>query len=106
MTPMITILVPGALRADAGGEGRLRIEKGDLKTSDVENADAATLGDVLDPVASRWPLLHRRIRDDQGQIRRYVNVFVDGADCRHAGGLGTPVRDGTEVQVSPSVAGG
>ena len=94
MTPMITILVPGALRADAGGEGRLQIE------------EAATLGDVLDTVASRWPLLHRRIRDDQGQIRRYVNVFVDGEDCRHAGGLGTPVRDGTEVQVIPSVAGG
>ena len=91
---MITILVPGALRADAGGEGRLQIE------------EAATLGDVLDTVASRWPLLHRRIRDDQGQIRRYVNVFVDGEDCRHAGGLGTPVRDGTEVQVIPSVAGG
>jgi molybdopterin converting factor small subunit len=91
---MITILVPGALRADAGGEGRLQIE------------EATTLGDVLDTVASRWPLLHRRIRDDQGQIRRYVNVFVDGEDCRHAGGLGTPVRDGTEVQVIPSVAGG
>ena len=96
MTPMITILVPGALRADAGGEGRLQLE----------NADATTLGDVLDTVASRWPLLHRRIRDDQGQIRRYVNVFVDGEDCRHSGGLGTPVRDGTEVQVIPSVAGG
>jgi molybdopterin converting factor small subunit len=91
---MITILVPGALRKEAGGEGQLRVE------------DAATLGDVLDTVASRWPLLHRRIRDEQGQIRRYVNVFVDGEDCRHVGGLQTPVRDGTEVQVIPSVAGG
>lgn len=93
---MITILVPGALRKESGGEGRLRIER----------AGAATLGDVLDTVESQWPLLHRRIRDEQGQIRRYVNVFVDGEDCRHVGGLATPVRDGTEVQVIPSVAGG
>ena len=91
---MATILVPGVLRGEVAGASRLEV------------GPVATLGELFDEVASRWPRLHRRIRDEQGQIRRYVNVFVDGEDCRHIGGLQTPVRDGTEVQVIPSVAGG
>jgi sulfur-carrier protein len=92
---MVTILVPGVLRAEADGASRLTIEQ-----------PAATLGEVLDELAQRWPRLHRRIRDEQGQIRRYVNVYVDGEDCRLGDGLSTRVKDGTEVQVIPSVAGG
>jgi len=93
---MITLLVPGMLRGDADGASRLSVEGG----------DPVTLGAVLDEVAERWPRLHRRIRDEQGELRRYVNVYVDGEDCRHVGGLAAPVRDGTEIQVIPSVAGG
>jgi molybdopterin converting factor small subunit len=51
-------------------------------------------------------MLGRRIRDETGQVRRFVNVYVDGDDVRFNGGLATPVRDGAEVQVLPSVAGG
>jgi molybdopterin converting factor small subunit len=91
---MITVLVPGALRAEAGGESRLAVEP------------TGTLGAVLDEVGVRWPRLERRIRDEQGVLRRYVNVYVDGEDCRALGGLAAPVHDGTEVQVLPSVAGG
>ncbi|WP_231929888.1 MoaD/ThiS family protein [Micromonospora inositola] len=61
---------------------------------------------VLDELAGAWPRLARRIRDERGELRRYVNVYVDGEDCRHVGGLDTPVGDGAEVQVLPSVAGG
>ncbi|HZN19940.1 MAG TPA: MoaD/ThiS family protein [Micromonosporaceae bacterium] len=89
-----TVLVPGALRGETGGESRLAI------------GSAGTLGAVLDEVARRWPRLERRIRDEQGQLRRYVNVYVDGADCRLTGGLATPVPAGAEIQVVPSVAGG
>jgi molybdopterin synthase sulfur carrier subunit len=91
---MITILVPGVLRGEVGGQSRLSVER------------AGTLGTLLDEVASRWPRLERRIRDECGELRRYVNVFVDGEDCRVLGGLAAPVRDGAEVQVLPSVAGG
>ena len=90
----VTVLVPGVLRAEAGGESKLS-----LPTS-------GTLGEVLDEVASRWPRLARRIRDERGDLRRYVNVYVDGEDCRLGAGLGTTVRDGAEVQILPSVAGG
>ncbi|MFF5172867.1 MoaD/ThiS family protein [Micromonospora sp. NPDC000089] len=53
-----------------------------------------------------WPRLARRLRDERGELRRYVNLYVDGEDCRHLGGLLAPVADGAEVRVLPSVAGG
>ena len=65
-----------------------------------------TLADVLDALAVQHPLLARRIRDETGQVRRFVNVYVDGDDVRFEGGLAAKVRDGAEVQVLPSVAGG
>ncbi|HET6481747.1 MAG TPA: MoaD/ThiS family protein [Actinoplanes sp.] len=91
---MPVLLVPGVLRAEAGGESRLEI------------AAAGTLGAVLAEVGERWPLLARRIRDEQGAVRRYVNVYVDGEDARVTAGLETPVEPGSEIQVLPSVAGG
>jgi molybdopterin converting factor small subunit len=50
--------------------------------------------------------LARRIRDEQGQLRRHVNVYIDGEDCRRVGGLDAPVGADGEVQILPSVAGG
>ena len=91
---MPTVLVPGVLRAEAGGAAHLEV------------GDAGTLGAVLDEMARRWPRLERRIRDESGALRRYVNVYVDGEDCRRSGGLATPVPAGAEIQVLPSVAGG
>jgi sulfur-carrier protein len=90
----VTVLLPGVLRADAGGASRLRVET------------AGTLRAVLDEIGRRWPRLERRIRDEQGVVRRFVNVYVDGEDCRLADGLDTAVADGAEVRVLPSVAGG
>ncbi|GAA2545559.1 MoaD/ThiS family protein [Winogradskya consettensis] len=91
---MPVVLVPGALRAEAGGEGRLNVE-----------ADGS-LRAVLDEIGQRWPRLERRLRDETGVLRRYVNVYVDGEDCRRSGGLDTPVPAAAEIQVLPSVAGG
>jgi sulfur-carrier protein len=65
-----------------------------------------TLADLLDALAAEHPMLARRIRDETGQVRRFVNVYVDGDDVRFAEGLQTKVRDGAEVHVLPSVAGG
>jgi sulfur-carrier protein len=91
---MVTVLVPGPLRGEAGGASRLTVEA------------VGSVGAVLDALADSWPRLARRIRDERGELRRYVNVYVDGEDCRHAGGVAAPVADGAEVQVLPSVAGG
>ena len=91
----VQVLLPGALANAAGG----------AKHVDVEPA-GGTLADVLDALGAQHPLLARRIRDETGQVRRFVNVYVDGEDARFEGGLATAVKDGAEVQVLPSVAGG
>jgi sulfur-carrier protein len=91
----VQVLLPGVLAAMAGGEKHLDVDP-----------TGETLGDLLDALESQHPMLGRRIRDETGQVRRFVNVYVDGEDIRFNGGLTTPVPDGAEVQVLPSVAGG
>lgn len=61
---------------------------------------------VLDRLADGRPVLARRIRDETGTLRRYVNIYVDGEDVRRADGLATPVPPGAEVMIIQSVAGG
>lgn len=90
----VTVLVPSALRSEVGGESRLRVDAG------------ATLAEVLRELERRWPRFARRICDEQGQIRRFVNVYVDGEDARMLDGVATPVHEGAEIQVLPSIAGG
>ncbi|MGY1837483.1 ubiquitin-like small modifier protein 1 [Blastococcus sp. SYSU DS0510] len=91
----VEVVLPGSLADLAGGTRHLRVDP-----------DGATLAAVLDAVAARHPVLGRRIRDEAGAVRRFVNVYVDGEDVRWQGGLATAVRDGAVVQVLPSVAGG
>ena len=89
------VVLPGVLADLAGGVKHLAVDVG-----------GGTLRDVLDRLDADHPQLGRRIRDETGAVRRFVNVYVDGDDVRFQGGLGTPVPDGAEVQVLPSVAGG
>jgi molybdopterin converting factor small subunit len=91
----VEVVLPGVLADLAGGAKHLRVD-----------AAGGTLGAVLDTLAADHPLLDRRIRDEAGVLRRFVNVYVDGDDVRFTGGLGAPVPDGAVVQVLPSVAGG
>ncbi|MEV2275693.1 MoaD/ThiS family protein [Nocardiopsis sp. NPDC049922] len=92
----VTVHLPGLLRADADGAAHVP----------VEVDDGARLRGVLDALTRRYPGLDRRIRDDQGSLRRYVNVFVGEDECRGIGGLDAPVQDGADVRLLPSVAGG
>ncbi|RZS44780.1 molybdopterin synthase subunit MoaD [Herbihabitans rhizosphaerae] len=92
----VTVLLPGVLRQHAGGSAKL----------DVELADGATLGALLDVLAADHPALDRRLRDERRLPRRYVNVYLDGVECRTLLGIDSPLADGVEVQVIPSVAGG
>ncbi|SET37307.1 MoaD/ThiS family protein [Geodermatophilus poikilotrophus] len=91
----VEVVLPGVLADLAGGTRHLEVAPG-----------GGALADLLDTLAVVHPRLARRIRDEAGAVRRFVNVYVDGEDVRYAGGLGTPVPDGAVVQVLPSVAGG
>ena len=91
----VQVLLPGVLADLAGGAKHLSVDTG-----------GGTLRDLLDALAADHPLLARRIRDETGALRRFVNVYVDGDDARFEGGLAMEVKDGAVVQVLPSVAGG
>jgi molybdopterin converting factor small subunit len=61
---------------------------------------------VLEGVFAAHPELRERISDDDGGLRRFVNVYVGGEDIRYLDGLDTAVAEGAEVQILPAVAGG
>ncbi len=92
----VEVVLPGALADDAGGSRRLQ----------VQVPDGARLGDVLDALAVSQPRLARRLRDETGALRRYVNVYLGHDDVRGLLGTGTPVAAGDTVLVLPNVAGG
>ena len=89
MTP---VRIPPTLRAATGGERQVDV-------------DGATVGEVLDGLYDRFDGLRERIAVD-GDLRRFVNVYVAGEDIRFLDGLDTPVEDGDEVTILPAVAGG
>jgi molybdopterin converting factor small subunit len=91
----VEVLLPGALADLVGGRRRLLVEPG-----------PGTVAGLLDALATEHPVLERRIRDEAGALRRFVNVYVDGDDVRFVDGVHTALRDGAVVQVLPSVAGG
>jgi molybdopterin synthase sulfur carrier subunit len=62
--------------------------------------------EVLDSLFERHEELRVRIADDDGSLRRFVNVYLAGEDIRFLDGLATPVRDGAELTILPAVAGG
>ena len=88
-----TIRIPTPLRTATGGAA----------TVDVE---AGTVGEALASLEQAHPGVAERLLDDNGQLRRFVNVFVDDEDVRFAQGLDTPVADGATVSIIPAVAGG
>ncbi len=89
----VTVRVPTVLRRLT--EGRDEVE-----------AEGATVAHVLDAVGRRHDGFREKVLTDGGALRPFLNVFVNGEDVRFASGLDTPVRDGDEVSIVPSVAGG
>lgn len=89
----VTVKIPTQLRAAAGGESEAQLE-------------GATVGEVLDRLCERFESLSGRIRDEDGGLRRFVNVYLSGEDIRFLDGLDTDVPDGAELTILPAVAGG
>jgi MoaD family protein len=89
----ITVKIPTQLRAVTAGEAETMVD------------DAGTVGEVLDGLYERYDGLRERIAED-GDLRRFVNVYVGGEDIRFLDGLETVVDDGDEVTILPAVAGG
>ncbi len=89
----VKVKLPTQLRAAAGGDSEIQVE-------------GETVGAVLEALYTAHEELRDRIADDDGSLRRFVNVYVDGDDIRFGEGLDTPVPAGGVVQILPAVAGG
>ncbi|MGK2947264.1 MAG: ubiquitin-like small modifier protein 1 [Acidimicrobiales bacterium] len=89
----VTVRVPTTLRTLTGGDSEVVV-------------DGATVGEVLAALEARHPGFSERILDDDGGLRRFVNVFVADDDVRFLEGMGTPVPEGETVSIIPAVAGG
>ncbi|MGH2914286.1 MAG: ubiquitin-like small modifier protein 1 [Solirubrobacteraceae bacterium] len=88
----VSVKIPSQLRSATDGAAQASV-------------DGATVGEVLDSLYERFGELRSRIAQDGG-LRRFVNVYVEGEDIRFLDGLDTPVSDGDEVTILPAVAGG
>jgi MoaD family protein len=89
----VTVKLPTQLRDAAGGATSAEVEGG-------------TVGEALDALYARHGELRARMADDDGGLRRFVNVYLAGEDIRFLDGLETAVPDGAELTVLPAVAGG
>jgi molybdopterin converting factor small subunit len=97
MAQTTVVRIPTALRGFSDGSATVEVDTG---------ADAPTLSGVLDALARSCPGVVDRVVDEQGHLRRHVNVFVGVEDVRYLGGLDAAVPSGSEVSIVPSVSGG
>ena len=88
----VTVKIPTQLRAATDGKDAVEVSGG-------------TVGEVLDAVFEAHGDLRERITQD-GDLRRFVNVYVSGEDIRFQDGLQTPINEGDEITILPAVAGG
>ncbi|NNF13801.1 MAG: molybdopterin synthase sulfur carrier subunit [Gemmatimonadetes bacterium] len=94
-TRVVTVVLPGQLRELTGGEAQIVIE-----------GAGGTVAALFLALRERHRSVYDRIFTEQGEVRPHVNVFVDGADIRWAGGLEATVGPSSEVLVLPAVSGG
>ena len=90
---MTTVKFPAVLRANVGG------------AREVE-ADGETIGDVLDGLVATYPSLKDQLYTEDGELNRFVNVYLNGQDVRYLDGRSTAVDDRDEVRLLPAMAGG
>jgi MoaD family protein len=87
------VWIPQVLRAAAGGNKQLELAGG-------------SVGEVVEGLVAKYPSLRGQLLTDEGELNRFVNVYVNGQDVRYLDGLKTTVSDRDEVRLLPAMAGG
>jgi MoaD family protein len=90
---MSVVHIPTVLRPNVGGVKNLEV-------------DGDTIRTVIDALVERHPALKPQLLTDEGELNRFVNVYVNGQDVRYLEGLETPVAAADEVRLLPAMAGG
>ncbi len=93
MPTTVTVHIPGPLRGLVDQEPRLQLAGG-------------TVGEVLHALVDRYPKLRGRLLNDQHQLNRFLNVFLNDEDIRFLEHLDTPVKEADGIMIVPAVAGG
>lgn len=88
-----TVRIPTTLRPMAGGQSEVSVE-------------GSTVGDVIKSLDTSHPGFADRLLDEEGNLRKFVNIFVADDDVRFLDGLDTSVPDGETIAIIPAVAGG
>ena len=89
----VTIRIPTPLRSVTNGVDKVEVE-------------GNTLSEAIDALEIQFPGVQERLLDETGELRHFVNIYVNGEDVRFLDGLGTSIKSGDEVSVVPAVAGG
>ena len=89
----VMVRIPTPLRRITNGQDKVSV-------------DGQDLGEVIGSLEAEYPGIRDRLCDEHGQLRNFVNVYVNGEDVRFAEGLGTATASGDEISVVPAVAGG
>ena len=90
---MSTVFIPAVLRANVGGVKSLELDGDSIRA-------------VVDALVARHPSLASQLLTDDGDLNRFVNVYINGQDVRYLSGLDTPVAPADEVRLLPAMAGG
>ena len=90
---MSVVRLPSVLRANAAGERAVEV-------------DGATVGDAVHALVGRHPGLADQLLTPDGELHRFVNVYLNGRDVRYLAGLDTPVDERDEIRLLPAIAGG
>jgi adenylyltransferase/sulfurtransferase len=90
---MPDIKIPTPLRPYAEGQSKLQVEPG-------------TAAEVLEEITTRYPALKKHLYAEGGQLRPYVNLFLGDDNIKELHGLETPVQEGDQLMIIPSIAGG
>jgi molybdopterin converting factor small subunit len=90
---MANVRVPSALEGLTGGKKQIEVE-------------GKTLADIVNGLETSFPGFKERLLDESGELRRFINVYVDEEDVRFLDGLQTEISDRSEVSIIPAVAGG
>ena len=89
----VMVRIPTPLRRMTGGKDKVEVE-------------STTLGEMVDTLESTYPGFKERLVDENGDLRYFVNIYVNGEDVRFLQGLETATSTGDEVSIVPAVAGG
>lgn len=89
----VKVRIPTPLQKLTGGEGEV-------------SAEGATIKEMFDNLEEKYAGIKERVYDDEGNLRRFINIYVNEEDIRFLDGEGTPLKDNDDVSVIPAIAGG